>query len=90
VDHGLASGTLTIAAGQSSARVLVPIIDDGAAEPAETVQVTLIPPDGATAGAIATHTLTILDNDDRRWPGDATVTTVDPTATFGQNLSGLA
>jgi len=89
-DHGLASGTLTIAAGQTSARVLVPILDDTAAEPAETVQITLLPPDGATAGAIATHTLTILDNDDRRWPGDAAVTTVDNATTFGQNLSGLA
>lgn len=90
VDHGLASGTLTIAAGQTSARVGVPIVDDAAVEPAETVQVTLATADGAITGAIATHTLTILDNDDRRWPGDAAIATVDPAATFGQNLSGLA
>jgi hypothetical protein len=90
VDHGLASGTVTIPAGQTSARILVPIVDDGAAEPAETVQLTLAAPDGATTGAIATHTLTIVDNDDRRWPGEAAVATVDPAAAFGQNLSGLA
>jgi len=89
VDHGLAAGTLTIAAGQRTARVLVPIVDDAAVEPAETVQITLAA-DGAIPGAIATHTLTILDNDDRRWPGDATIATVDPAAAFGQNLSGLA
>ena len=85
VDHGLASGTLTITAGKTSARILVPIVDDSAVEPAETVQVTLT----TQAGTTATYTLTVLDNDDRRWPGDTTVATVDTASTFGQNLSGL-
>jgi Calx-beta domain len=90
VDHGLANGTVTIEAGQTSARLLVPITNDGAVEPAETVQVTLVPGTGALAGEIATHTLTILDDDDRRWPGDAAITTVDAASQFGQNLSGLS
>src|ERR1041384_329789 len=42
VDHGLASGTVVLPAGQTSVRILVPIVNDSVVEPAETVQVTLI------------------------------------------------
>lgn len=87
---GLTSGSLVIAAGQSSARILVPIGDDTAPEPPQTVQIALVPPDGVSLGAIASATLTIVDNDDPRWPGDAAVATADAAGTFGKNLSGLA
>jgi len=68
-DYTALSGTVTIPAGQTTATITVPVINDSLAEPAETVIVTL---DGITAGdpqitvasaAQAQATLSITDND---------------------------
>jgi len=56
-------GVLTFAAGETSKTISIPIIDDVYAEGAETFQITLSNPSGASLGAPATATLTINDND---------------------------
>ncbi len=57
------SGTLTIAAGATFATIPVAINDDGSAESAETVILTLTGGTGYTVGSPSVHTLTITDND---------------------------
>ena len=57
------SGSLTIAAGATSATIPVAINDDNAVESAETVILTLTGGTGYTVGATSVHTLTISDND---------------------------
>ena len=57
------SGTVAVAAGQTSVSVPVAITDDNAEEGAETVVLTLAAGDGYTVGSPAVHTLTITDND---------------------------
>ena len=57
------SGTLTIAAGATSATIPVAINDDSSNESAETVILTLNSGTGYTPGSPAVHTLTINDND---------------------------
>ena len=55
------SGTVSIAAGAASAAIPIAINDDGAAESAETVILTLIGGTGYTVGSPSVHTLTISD-----------------------------
>jgi hypothetical protein len=63
-DYAAASGTLTFAAGQTSATFAVPIVDDAAHEGNETVTLTLTNPTGqARLGLQKTATLTIVDDD---------------------------
>ena len=57
------SGSLTVAAGATSATIPVAINDDSADEVAETVILTLSDGTGYTLGSTTTHTLTITDND---------------------------
>ena len=57
------SGTVSIAAGGTSATIAVTINDDNAAENAETVILTLTGGAGYTVGNPSVHTLTISDND---------------------------
>ncbi len=57
------SGTVSIAAGLSSADIAVTIIDDNAFENAETVILTLTGGTGYTLGSTTTHTLTINTSD---------------------------
>ncbi len=54
---------ITIPAGQTSAAITVAITDDTAAEPTETLVLTIGTPSNATRGAVSAHTLSILDND---------------------------
>jgi bacillolysin len=64
VDYTLDNGTLTFAAGQTSATIPVPTVNDTLAEGPETVIITLSNPiGGATLGTPASTTLTITDND---------------------------
>ena len=63
------AGSLTIAAGATSADIPVAINDDSAVENAETVILTLTSGTGYTLGSTTTHTLTITDNDDSTDPG---------------------
>ena len=58
------SGTLSVAAGATTATIPVAINDDSAEETAETVALTLNPGTGYTLGGTTVHTLTIADNDD--------------------------
>lgn len=63
-DYTAASGTLTFAAGQSSASFSVAVKDDTLVEGNETVNLTLSNPTGGlTLGSQSTATLTIVDND---------------------------
>ena len=57
------SGTLSVAAGETSATIPVAIIDDSVKENAETVILTLARGTGYTLGTTTVHTLTITDND---------------------------
>ena len=62
-DYTTLSGTLSIAAGATSAMIPVVINDDSTDEPAETVILTLTDGTGYTVGIPTAHTLTITDND---------------------------
>ena len=57
------SGTLSVAAGATTATIPVAIIDDSTDDDAETVVLTLSSGTGYTLGGTAVHTLTITDND---------------------------
>ncbi len=57
------SGTLSVAAGATTASIPVAINDDSIAESAETVILTLAGGTGYTLGSPGAHTLTITDND---------------------------
>ncbi len=76
------SGTLSVAAGASSATIPVAINDDNATENAETVILTLTGGTGYTLGGTTVHTLTINDNDG---PGPAL-----PSASFASASSSAA
>ncbi|HEY9401497.1 MAG TPA: DUF4214 domain-containing protein [Pyrinomonadaceae bacterium] len=62
-DFATAVGTLRFAPGETSRQVAVPLIDDGHDEGAETFQLRLGNPTGATLGAPDTAIITIQDND---------------------------
>jgi len=89
-DYALAATTATIAAGQRAVSISVPIADDAAAEAPETVQLSLTASGAGVEPLRATHTLTLLDNDARLWPGEATVAVADAASRLGTNLSGLS
>jgi RHS repeat-associated protein len=56
-------GSITVPAGATAATITVTPIDDQIHEGDETVVLTLSAPIGATLGAPASHTLTVVDND---------------------------
>ena len=63
-DYILASGTVTIPAGSTSATIQIPIIDDALVEGDETITLLLSGPSGnAVLGTVTGHTYTILDDD---------------------------
>jgi hypothetical protein len=64
VDFTIAPGAISFSAGQTSKTVSVSPVNDSTDEPDETVVVTLTNPNNVTLGATATHTRTILDDDD--------------------------
>ncbi len=78
------SGSLTIAAGATSATIPVAINDDGATESAETVILTLTDGTGYTLGSPTVHTLTITDNDGTGPPPTT------PVASFASASSSVA
>ncbi len=64
VDYLLASGTLTIAEGQTSANISLGIIDDNEMENDETIEITLTTPsDNVALGSNTVFTYTIHDDD---------------------------
>jgi hypothetical protein len=58
-DYTIAASPLVIPAGSLAGTITLAIVDDGVAEPNETVVVTLGTPTNATLGATTVHTLTI-------------------------------
>lgn len=63
VDYTLANGTLTFAAGETTAVIVIDLPNDGAIEATKTVQVTLSNPTNALLGSRSVHTFSIIDND---------------------------
>jgi hypothetical protein len=72
--------SVTFAAGATSASVVVTVVDDGVYEGAEALSVSLGTSPDASAGAIATHTLTIDDDD-----AMPAVTWVQPTVSLRED-----
>jgi hypothetical protein len=62
-DHDLVSGSVTILAGNSSADIIVALVDDGIYEGNETIIATFSNPTNANMGTAETATITILDDD---------------------------
>jgi autotransporter-associated beta strand protein len=63
-DYTAPAGSVTFFAGQATANISIPIINDTAAESSETIVLNFgALPGGLTAGPNATHTVTITDND---------------------------
>jgi hypothetical protein len=62
VDYTGISGTLTFADGETSKTLLIPIFDDGAAEPGETVALTLTADEPETLGGKSIAVLSISNN----------------------------
>ena len=63
VDYGSTSSPVVILAGQTSAPITIPILDDALDESNEDFVVSLGTPTNATLGAQTDHTVTILDGD---------------------------
>ncbi|MHC4666658.1 MAG: Calx-beta domain-containing protein, partial [Planctomycetota bacterium] len=62
VDYNLPAGTLTFTPGGATTKTIdINVIDDGADEEDESIQVTLSNPTNAALGAITQHTYTIID-----------------------------
>ena len=89
-DHGLAPGSISIpatvqGAGNTTATITVPIVDDMLDEDDETIEVTLSSPTGATLGATPTVVITITDND-----LPPTLSVADVTVTEGSSGTTMA
>jgi hypothetical protein len=69
-DYGARSGTLTLAPGSTQSSVDVPVLDDGADEPAEALELRLSAAVNATLGD-AVGTATIADDDEPPQPAPA-------------------
>jgi len=63
VDHDLADGEITIAAGESSGILEFGLIDDTFYEEDETIIAVMGEPTEAEKGSVTIHTITILDNE---------------------------
>ena len=75
-DYTRPSGTtLSFATGTATATIAIPIIDDNAAEGAETVVLTLGGCTGCTLGRATQHTLTIRSSDNPPTASDGTAAT---------------
>ncbi|MCM2280926.1 MAG: hypothetical protein NDI61_03670, partial [Bdellovibrionaceae bacterium] len=81
VDHTLAAGTITIAAGAVMGQAIFSIVSDALSEASETVVLTLGAPSFASLGTQNSHTVTIIDDD-----GAPTLNVSDATVTEGGNL----
>jgi subtilisin family serine protease len=82
-DYTAASGTLSFAAGETTATFAVPITDDGSFESNETIRLALgSPTGGPVLGTPATATLTITNDD-----APAAVSFQQPTRTVAEDAS---
>jgi hypothetical protein len=83
-DYTATSGTLNFACGQTSKTVAVPITNDTAAEPAETINLTLsAPTTGFSLGAPTITTLTIKTSDQRP---DGLISAASSSGYIGNNV----
>ena len=82
-DYAKTEGTLVLPAGTRDGSISVGVLDDGVDEPAETFQLRLAAPDGATRDPGGLVAATILDND------DPPASSVPPPATGAQPLPTL-
>ena len=82
------SGTLSVAAGATTANIPVAINDDSTVESSETVILTLTNGTGYTPGSTTTHTLTITDNDGTS-PSLSTVTITRQSASVPEGTSAV-
>ena len=80
-DYTAAAGSVTFAAGATSAQIAVTVLGDGAVEPDETFTVTLSNPQGLTLGT-STATLTITNDDTASAPS---LSVADVSVTEGNN-----
>jgi hypothetical protein len=62
-DYATAFGRLEFAIGETTATIVIPVVDDVLVEGNETFTLTLSGPAGATLGTTNTATITIVDND---------------------------
>jgi len=83
IDIQALSGIVTIPAGSTTGLIPISVLNDGVAEPKETVVATLIAGAGYTLGAANTATVTITD--DEQW---VTVAVSDNTATEANATTG--
>ncbi|MBT7096626.1 hypothetical protein HN937_04570, partial [Candidatus Poribacteria bacterium] len=96
IDHDLADGSLTIAAGLDSGAISVAVTADTMDEPDETVVVSMTTGSltNATAGILTTHTVTITDDDDPPLVSFATsaqsVAEGDGSASIAVDLSAVS
>jgi hypothetical protein len=84
-----APGTLTFAPGQTTKTIDVTVVDDTLDEADETVVVTLATPGNATIGGIASHTLTITDNDNPPTVGFMAATVITNEGNTGTTAVNL-
>ena len=82
------SGSLTIAAGATSATIPVVINDDSTEESAETVILTLTSGTGYTLGSTTVHTLTITDNETPQPPGTPALQLSSSTLSVSEGGTG--
>lgn len=84
---------VSVPAGQSSASVQIPIVDDTLDEPNETFTATLSQPAGATLATPTTATVTIVDNDETPAPpppGGSSVTFLMQGMAVTENVGTLS
>ena len=92
VDHALVDGTLLFVAGDTSESVAIPVVNDTADEPNETIDLAISlrlfdgrtqrPPQAAPAPPITAHTYTIIDDDETIVPA------APPTVAFDKASDG--
>lgn len=83
-DYETLAGSISVSSGESTGNIPVVIIDDDAAEGAETIVLSLRGGTGYTVGSANTHTLTIADNDQTTLVGEVVLSgpLVEDTLTF--------
>jgi hypothetical protein len=82
------TGVLTFADGESTQTITIPIINDAADEPDETLVIGLANASGADLGATAQATVVITDDDEPVVPASVVVAN-DPVRTTGRAISVL-
>lgn len=83
-DYTLSSGTVTIPAGQTTANIVLTVVNDTIDELDETVILTLSSPVESALSAVTVHTYTIQDND------NPTIQFTSASANGGENVTPVS